>query len=435
MGFQMSEESAERDSAPIPFSLLPDSAAIGDDGGLTIGGCSVTELVAEYGTPLFIYDEEHLRSRAREAVEAFGPGVAYASKAFLCTEMARLVYEEGMDIDVSTAGEFHIARHGGVPAKNLVFHGNNKSIDELRTAITEGIGRIVVDSFDEMDRLDELHSEGLPAPAILVRITPGVEAHTHEYIATGRDDSKFGFTVSTGLAEQAIARAAASASMDLRGVHAHIGSQVFRVGSFAKAAEVIADVAQPHGLKEVSVGGGLGVPYVMGEEGSSITAWAHVVHDALRSAGIDARVLAEPGRAIAASAAITAYTVGTIKPLEGIRTYVAVDGGMSDNPRPVLYGSGYESFLPSRPAAERDLTVTIVGKHCESGDVLVRDGAVPSDISVGDILATPVTGAYGHSMGSNYNAVPRPPVVFCAGGNARLVVRRETLDDLLRREG
>ena len=224
MGFQMSEESAERDSAPIPFSLLPDSAAIGDDGGLTIGGCSVTELVAEYGTPLFIYDEEHLRSRAREAVEAFGPGVAYASKAFLCTEMARLVYEEGMDIDVSTAGEFHIARHGGVPAKNLVFHGNNKSIDELRTAITEGIGRIVVDSFDEMDRLDELHSEGLPAPAILVRITPGVEAHTHEYIATGRDDSKFGFTVSTGLAEQAIARAAASASMDLRGVHAHIGS-------------------------------------------------------------------------------------------------------------------------------------------------------------------------------------------------------------------
>ncbi len=426
--------SAERDTAPIPFSLLPDSAVIGADGGLTIGGCSVADLVAEYGTPLFIYDEEHLRSRAREAVVAFGPGVAYASKAFLCGAMARLVHEEGMDIDVSTAGEFYIVRQAGVPAKNLVFHGNNKSIEELRTAITEGVGRVVVDSFDEMDRLDQLHAEGLPAPAILVRITPGVAAHTHEYIATGQDDSKFGFTVSTGLADQAIERAAESPSMDLRGIHAHIGSQVFRVDSFARAAEVIAAVAQPHGLEEVSVGGGLGVPYVVGEEGSSITAWAGVMHDALSAAGINARVLAEPGRSIAASAAITAYTVGTIKPLDGIRTYVAVDGGMSDNPRPVLYGSGYESFLPARPAAERDLQVTIVGKHCESGDVLVRDGAVPSDISVGDILATPVTGAYGHSMGSNYNAVPRPPVVFCKDGDARLVVRRETLDDLLARE-
>lgn len=427
--------SAERGAAPIPFSLLPDSAAIGPDGGLMIGGCSVAALVAEYGTPLFIYDEEHLRSRAREAVEAFGPGVAYASKAFLCGAMAQLVHEEGMDIDVSTAGEFHIARKAGVPAANLVFHGNNKSIDELRMAITEGVGRIVVDSFDEMDRLDQLHAEGLPAPAVLVRITPGVAAHTHEYIATGQDDSKFGFTVSTGLADQAIARAAQSSSMDLRGIHAHIGSQVFRVDSFAKAAEVIASVAQTHGLTdEVSVGGGLGVPYVAGEEGSSITAWAGVMHDALSAAGIDARVLAEPGRSIAASAAITAYTVGTIKALEGIRTYVAVDGGMSDNPRPVLYGSGYESFLAGRPTAERELTVTIVGKHCESGDVLVRDGSVPADISVGDILATPVTGAYGHSMGSNYNAVPRPPVVFCKDGQARLVVRRETLDDLWARE-
>ena len=422
------------ESTPIPFSLLPDSAEVGADGALMIGGCSVVELAAEHGTPLFIYDEEHLRSRAREAVEAFGPGVAYASKAFLCTAMARLVFEEGMDIDVSTAGELHIALRAGVPAANLVFHGNNKSIDELRAAITEGVARIVVDSFDEMDRLDQLHADGLSAPAVLVRITPGVEAHTHEYIATGQDDSKFGFTVSTGLAEQAIRRAFESPSMDLRGIHAHIGSQVFRVDSFAKAAEVIAAVAEPHGLKEVSIGGGLGVPYVVGEEGSTITAWAGVVHDALEAAGVNARVLAEPGRSIAASAAITVYTVGTIKPLEGIRTYVAVDGGMSDNPRPVLYGSGYESFLPSRPQAARDMAVTIVGKHCESGDVLVRDAVVPSDISVGDALATPVTGAYGHSMGSNYNAVPRPPVVFCKDGEARLVVRRETLDDLLARE-
>jgi diaminopimelate decarboxylase len=419
---------------PIPFSLLPDSAAIGEDGALTIGGCSVAELAEEYGTPLFIYDEEHLRARAREAVEAFGPGVAYASKAFLCRAMAELVHEEGMDIDVSTAGEFHVARAAGVPAKHLVFHGNNKSTAELRLAIENKVGRIVIDSFDEMDRLDQLHADGLAAPDVLLRITPGVEAHTHEFIATGRDDSKFGFTVSTGLAEQAIARAKTSPSMRLRGIHAHIGSQVFRVDSFARAAEVIAAVGQPHDLEEVSVGGGLGVPYVMGEEGASITQWASVVHDALAVAGVTASVSAEPGRSIAASAAITVYTVGTIKPLEGIRTYVAVDGGMSDNPRPVLYGSGYESFLPARPHADRDLEVRIVGKHCESGDVLVREGAVPSDIAVGELLATPVTGAYGHSMGSNYNQVLRPPVVFARNGEARLVIRRETLDDLLSRD-
>ena len=421
-------------SDPIPFSLLPDTAAIGDDGGLTIGGCSVAELAAEYGTPLFIYDEEHLRSRAREAVEAFGPGVAYASKAFLCRAMAQLVHEEGMDIDVSTAGEFHVARAAGVPAKNLVFHGNNKSTHELELAIEAGVGRIVIDSFDEMDRLDRLHADSGAVPNVLLRITPGVEAHTHEFIATGRDDSKFGFTVSTGLAEKAIARAKGSPSMRLRGIHAHIGSQVFRVDSFAKAAEVIAAVGEPHALDEVSVGGGLGVPYVVGEEGASITEWASVVHDALSVAGVTAKVSAEPGRSIAAAAAITVYTVGTIKPLDGIRTYVAVDGGMSDNPRPVLYGSGYESFLPGRPAAERDLEVRIVGKHCESGDVLVREGAVPADIAVGELLATPVTGAYGHSMGSNYNQILRPPVVFAKDGDARLVVRRETMDDLLARD-
>jgi len=424
----------EPSALPIPFSLLPDSAAVGDDGGLTIGGCSVAELAAEFGTPLFIYDEAHLRARAREAVEAFGPGVAYASKAFLCTAMAQLVHDEGMDIDVSTAGELHIARAAGVPAQNLIFHGNNKSLAELRLAVEEGVSRIIVDSFDELDRLDALHAEGLPAPKVLLRITPGVEAHTHEFISTGRDDSKFGFTVSTGLAKEAIERALASDSVELMGIHAHIGSQVFRVDSFAKSAEIIAAVGEPYGLSEVSVGGGLGVPYVVGEESSTITQWASVVHDALDAAGVTAKVTAEPGRSIAASAAVTVYTVGTIKPLDGIRTYVAVDGGMSDNPRPVLYGSGYEAFLPAHPNLARDMRVRIVGKHCESGDVLVREAQVPTEIAVGDLLATPVTGAYGHSMGSNYNAVPRPPVVFCADGNARLVVRRETLDDLLARD-
>lgn len=418
----------------LPFSLLPDNSSLGDNGELLIGGCSVLDLAEEFGTPLFIYDEDHLRARAREAVEAFGQGVAYASKAFLCTAMARLVHEEGMDIDVSTAGEFHVARAADVPPENLIYHGNNKSLDELREAVDAGVGRLVVDSFDELDRLELLHAEGHRTPDVLIRITPGVEAHTHEFIATGRDDSKFGFTVSTGLAAKAIERATASPSVRVRGIHAHIGSQVFRVDSFARAAEVIASVGEPYDLEEVSVGGGLGVPYVMGEEGASITSWASVVHDALTTAGVTARVLAEPGRSIAASAAITVYRVGTVKALDGIRTYVAVDGGMSDNPRPVLYGSGYESFLPGRVDAVRDLTVRVVGKHCESGDVLVREGQVPSDIAVGDLLATPVTGAYGHSMGSNYNAVLRPPVLFVRDGDARVVVRRETLHDLLARD-
>ena len=428
------EETHEPSSDPVGMHLLPDSAAIGEDGGLIIGGCSVADLAEEFGTPLFIYDEGHIRSRVREAVTAFGPGVAYASKAFLCKAMAELVHEEGMDLDVSTAGEFHVAIAAGVPARHLIFHGNNKSIEELRTVISAGVNRIIVDSFDEMDRLDTLHEEGLPTPDVLIRITPGIEAHTHEFISTGRDDSKFGFTVSTGLAKTAIERAMSSDSMNLRGIHAHIGSQVFRVDSFAKSAEVIAAVGAPYGLEEVSVGGGLGVPYVAGEESFSIGEWASVVHDALAASGVTARVTAEPGRSIAAAAAITVYTVGTIKALEDVRTYVAVDGGMSANPRPVLYGSGYEAFLPARPAADRDMRVRVVGKHCESGDVLVREAQIPRDTQVGDLLATPVTGAYGHSMGSNYNAVTRPPVVFCTNGNARLVVRRETLDDLLSRD-
>jgi len=416
------------------MALLPDSAEVGANGELIIGGCSVTALAEEYGTPLFIYDEAHLRSRAREAVAAFGPGVAYASKAFLCRAMARLVHEEGMDIDVSTAGEFHIARSAGVPAANLVYHGNNKSMHELREALREQVGRVVVDSFDELDRLDALHAEGLPVPNVLLRVTPGVEAHTHEYISTGHDDSKFGFTVSSGLADRAIKRAIDSPAIRLRGIHAHIGSQVFRVDSFAQASEVIAAVGAPYDLDEISVGGGLGVPYVMGEESATITQWANVVHDALDANGVKAKITAEPGRSIAAAAAVTVYTVGTIKHLEGIRTYIAVDGGMSDNPRPVLYGSGYESFLPRAVEAERDLEVRIVGKHCESGDLLVPEGSVPSDIVVGDFLSTPVTGAYGHSMGSNYNAVLRPPVLFVRDGEARIVMRRENPDDLMARD-
>ena len=415
----------------LPLSLLPDTATIGDKGQLIIGGCDTLELAEQFGTPLFVYDEAHLRARCREAVAAFGIGVNFATKAFLCKAMARLAAEEGCNLDVSTGGEYHVARSAGVPADRLVLHGNNKSIAELRTAMSEGIGRIIIDSFDEIDRIEALVVEGLAVPKALIRVTPGVEAHTHEFVRTGQDDSKFGFGLASGQADAAVLRANASPAIDLVGLHAHIGSQVFDAEFFEMAIEVMAPFVQKHGLPEFSVGGGLGVAYVAGEESDSITEWGAVVKDACATAGIDANVTAEPGRALVAQAAVTLYSVGTIKDIPGIRTYVSVDGGMSDNPRPVLYGSGYEAFLPREVGANRDRVVTVVGKHCESGDILVRDAVVPSDLVVGDILATPVTGAYGHSMGSNYNKVTRPAVVFVADGKARLVVRRETLNDLL----
>jgi diaminopimelate decarboxylase len=352
--------------------------------------------------------------------------------------MARLAHEEGMTLDVATGGELHVALAAGVPADRLVLHGNNKSGAELARALDVGVGRIVVDSADELDRLEALVARrgAAPRPKVLLRITPGVEAHTHEFIRTGQIDSKFGFGVGAGrdgvsVAEAGLARVAASEHLELVGIHVHIGSQVFVADFFHQAIEVLAPFVNRYDLPELVLGGGLGVAYVEGEEAPTIAEWGASVLDACKAAGITARVSAEPGRAIVAAAAVTLYTVGTIKELPGIRTYVAVDGGMSDNPRPVLYGSGYETFLPRAVDAERPRVVTVVGKHCESGDLLVRDAAVPADLAVGDILATPVTGAYGHSMGSNYNKVPRPAVVFCSDGEARLVVRRETDDDLL----
>ena len=420
-------------TAPLPLRLLPDTAEVGPDGWLRLGGCSLADLAERFGTPVFVYDETHLRNRCREAVTAFGTDrVIYATKAFLCGAMARLAHEEGLLLDVATGGELHVALAAGVPADRCVSHGNNKDRRELRRALEAGVRHIVVDSFDEMDRLEALHREGLPAPRVQIRVTPGVEAHTHEYIATGQDDSKFGFNLARGDALAAVRRAEASPAMTLVGLHCHIGSNVLAVSSFARAAEVMARFANPLDLPELTLGGGLGVAYLAEEEAPTITSWAGVLTDACQALGVRAKVMVEPGRSIVASAAVTVYEVGTIKHIDGVRTYVAVDGGMSDNPRPVLYGSGYEVFLPRAPLAERPRRCRLVGKHCESGDVLVFDAAVPGDLSVGDLLATPVTGAYGHSMGSNYNKVPRPPVVFVADGTVRLVVRRETDDDLLR---
>ncbi len=416
---------------PLPHHLLPDNAVVGADGRLAIGGCDVVELAHRFGTPLFVYDEEHLRARCREAVAAFGEGATYAAKAFLCRAMARLVHEEGMALDVASGGELHVALAAGVPAERLVLHGNNKSIAELATALDAGVGRVVVDSHDEIDRIEALVAAGAAPPRVLVRVTPGVEAHTHVYVQTGQADSKFGFGLAAGVARAAVERVAASPAMNLVGIHAHIGSNVFVLSSFAQAVEVLADFVVPLGLPELVLGGGLGVAYVAGEQAPTIAEWATVLAKACADAGISARIGAEPGRAIAAGAAVTLYTVGTIKDVDGVRTYVAVDGGMSDNPRPVLYGSGYEAFLPRVTDAERPRVVRVVGKHCESGDVVVADARLPVDLAVGDVLATPVTGAYGHSMASNYNKVTRPAVVFVAGGEAQVVVRRETLDDLL----
>lgn len=426
---------------PVPMRLLPDTSRIESDGLLSIGGCSVEELARVHGTPLFVYDEEHLRSRCREAVSAFGVDrVIYASKAFLCSAMARLVDEEGLLIDVASGGEMFVAMHGGVAADRCVFHGNNKSLDELRMALTAsagtqerpGVRHIVVDSFDELDRLDHLHAEGLPTPRVMVRVTPGIHAHTHDYIATGQDDSKFGFNLANGDASKAVERVRRSSSAELIGVHCHIGSNVFAVESFARAAEVMASFSAPLDLPELTLGGGLGVAYTESEEAPTLSAWGSVLLDACRAHGVRSAISVEPGRSIVAGAAVTVYRVGTVKHIEGIRTYVSVDGGMSDNPRPVLYGSGYEAFSINDVAARRDLDVRIVGKHCESGDVLIFDGNLPDGVRVGDLVAMPVTGAYGHSMASNYNKIPRPAVVFVANGSARLVVRRETYEDLVR---
>jgi diaminopimelate decarboxylase len=418
----------------LPLHVLPETAVISSSGALSVGGCDLADLADEHGTPLFVYDEAHLRARCREAVAAFPGGAAYATKAFLCGAMARLAHEEGMYLDVATGGEIHVALASGVPADRLVFHGNNKSPNELSMALTAGVGRIVIDSYDEMDRIESLVASGARVPKVLVRVNPGVEAHTHEYLRTGAADSKFGIAIAGGEAAKAVERARASVAMDLIGVHAHVGSQVFDVASFEKGIEVIAEFARPLGVEELSIGGGLGVAYVEGETAPTITEWGKAVTDVAAAAGVDARIMAEPGRAIVAQAAVTIYTVGTIKEIQGVRTYVSVDGGMSDNPRPVLYGSGYEVFSPTRTNADRTRSIRLVGKHCESGDVLAWDAWMPDTVKVGDYLATPVTGAYGHSMGSNYNMVRRPAVVFVMKGVARLVVRRETNEDLLARD-
>lgn len=418
----------------VSSRLLPLTWTATEQGRLMVGGCDVVDLAEQYGTPLYVYDEWTLRQRCQQAVYAFGNTVAYASKAFLCGAMAKLAHEEGLAIDVASAGELFLALRAGVPADRIVFHGNNKSTQELTYALQQKVGRIVVDSLNELERLKRLSGFGYGKPKVLIRVTPGVDAHTHEFIATGHEDVKFGLSIASGAATEAVIRARRDDSgVVLVGIHAHIGSQVTEASSFAKLVQVMATFFLPLGLPELVIGGGLGVPYVNGDMAPTMNEWGDVVRRAKDEAGISASVHVgvEPGRAIVAQAGMTLYRVGTVKDLPDIRTYVAVDGGMSDNLRPMLYGAKYEAFLPRCVGVERPKPIRLVGKHCESGDVLIEDAWVPEDLKVGDVLAMPMTGAYGHAMANNYNRIPKPAVVFVADGKSRLVVRRETYEDLI----
>jgi diaminopimelate decarboxylase len=421
--------------APIDPSLLPPALRTLD----------TQAIAAEFGTPTFVYDEDEIRRRCQEYVAGFGPdAVAYAGKAFLCTAMARLVVEEGLHLDCATGGELHVAVSAGIAGERIVLHGNNKSETELGAALDAGVGRIVVDSFDELDRLEALARGRGVRSTVMVRVTPGVEAHTHEYIETGTEASKFGFTLTDGVARAAVQRVAESDVLGFAGLHCHIGSQIYRLDAFGRAIERLAVLAvelqSRHGItiEELNLGGGLSARYLADDRELDIADYAAylraTVEQTWLAEGIDPRprVMVEPGRSIVAPCAITLYRVGTVKEIPGIGTYVAVDGGMSDNPRPVLYGAGYEAYLPERADEARPLHCTVVGKHCEQGDVLVADACLPAGVQVGDLLATPTTGAYGYSMASNYNKVTRPAVVFVRDGKPRLVVRRETNDDLTR---
>jgi diaminopimelate decarboxylase len=415
-----------------------------EDGALTVGGVDVRDLASEYGTPLYVYDEDDFRSRCREFAGAFSDGdVYYAGKAFLCTEIARWVADEGLGLDVCSGGELAVARRAGFPPERITFHGNNKSAGELAQALDVGVGHIVLDSFEEIARLGYLAREKNKRPRVMIRVTTGVEAHTHEFIATAHDDQKFGFARETAL--EAARRVMNIDELELSGLHSHIGSQIFDTEGFELAARRVVDllvaIRDEHGaeLPELDLGGGYGIAYIDGDDPLDPKHIADnlrgIVTRACRDKNLPVpRLTIEPGRTIAGPGGITLYEVGTVKPLDGLRTYVSVDGGMSDNIRTALYGAEYTSVLASRPSSAGPMLSRLVGKHCESGDMVVRDLWLPADLAPGDLVAVAATGAYCRSLANNYNHVPKPAVVAVRGGDARLILRRETEDDLLRLE-
>jgi len=430
----------------VHTSPWPLTTARDDDGVMTLGGLAITDLVAEFGSPLWVVDEHDLRTRTRAYVEAFpGVRVAYASKAWPTVAVMQIVSSEGCLIDVASAGELHTAMVAGIPVADIVFHGNNKSEAELRMAAELGVGRIVVDSFDELDRLERIGSELACVFDVWLRITPGIDAHTHEYVRTGHDDAKFGFTLSLGLADKAFAHALELSNVNVVGAHAHIGSQIFGTDPFVANAEVMVELLarwrEAHGVTigELNLGGGMGIRYTHEDHPVAIARYGKDVLEAVRRACEShdfpmPQLAVEPGRALIAPSTVTVYTVGTVKKLPGIRTYVSVDGGMSDNIRPALYDAEHEVALASRESDAELAAYTVVGKHCESGDLVRERAPLPGDLAVGDLLAVAATGAYTASMASNYNRLPRPGAVLVGDGRARAIVRRETLDDVVARD-
>jgi diaminopimelate decarboxylase len=424
---------------PIAASpVYPAGSRVNESGHLEIAGCDVVELAERFGTPSYIYAEDDIRRRAEEYLRAFAERtdafeVIYASKSLPCTAAYRLMREAGLSVDVASGGELHMALAAGFDPALIHMHGNNKTERELRYAFESGVGHLILDSFDEIELADRL----LDRPQkVLIRVTPGIKPSTHDYVQTGQLDSKFGFGLADRLAERAAERVRESKNLKLVGLHAHIGSQIFELEPYVKAIEVIADFCDSVDLQPelLNVGGGLGIAYLDTDEPPPIDDYVDVkVRGVQRVFDPAPTILVEPGRSLVGNAGVTAYRVGTVKEIPGVRTYVAVDGGMSDNMRPMLYGARYEAVIADRAADVPETLATIAGMHCESGDVLVRDTELAAP-RVGDVLVTPATGAYGYAMANNYNGVPRPPVIFCRDGEARVVVRRETWDDLLARD-
>jgi diaminopimelate decarboxylase len=428
---------------PGPWPLTAERTP---DGVLTVGGVRVSDLADAHGTPLWVVDETDLRERCRRYVEGFPDvAVAYASKAWCTVGILQLVVDEGLWIDVVSGGELHTALVAGVDPALLIFHGNNKSADELDRALEVGVGRIVVDSFDELERLERLAAAREVTATCWLRITPGIDAHTHEYVRTGHDDSKFGFTLSLGLADDAIVRARDLPHIDVVGIHAHIGSQIFGTDPFIANAEVALDLLarwrDEHGveLAELNLGGGMGIRYTHEDHPVDVARYGRAVLETVeeRCAALGyprPALFVEPGRAIVGPSTLTLYEVGTVKHLPGLTSWVSVDGGMSDNIRPALYDAEHEVAIVNRTSDAAPQAVTVVGKHCESGDLVREHAPLPGDVRVGDLLAVAATGAYTESMASNYNRLPRPAAVLVRDGQVRELLRRETLEDLVRRD-
>lgn len=444
--------STPEETMALAANVWPRNLVRNADGVVAIAGVPVTDLATEFGTPLFVIDEDDFRSRCAEMAAAFGGGVNvhYAAKAFLCTEIARWIDQEGLSLDVASGGELAVALHAGFPPERITLHGNNKSVEELTSAVKAGAGNIVVDSMTEIARLDAIAGRAGVVQDVLIRVTVGVEAHTHEFISTAHEDQKFGLSLASGAAMTAVRKVFATDHLRLIGLHSHIGSQIFDVGGFELAAHriigLLAQVVAEFGVDKtaqiatIDLGGGLGIAYLPTDDPPPVRKLADnlsaIVANESAAVGLPApRLVVEPGRAIAGPGTITLYEVGTVKDVDisatTQRRYVSVDGGMSDNIRTSLYAAEYDARLASRISQAPPVLTRVVGKHCESGDIVVRDTWLPDDIAPGDLLAVAATGAYCYSMSSRYNMLGRPAVVAVRDGRARLVLRRETIDDLL----